>query len=291
MKSGKITLLLVLVLVLALFAGCSRADSGETANVANPWTESDQQGVLEATGFSMTAPEGAADVAYSYLAESGLAQMRYVLHGADWVYRIQKADELTDISGMEYEWVGQQAGTVAGRDAMYYTWTDAEPDTETLDDVSGVQVVNWYDAVTGVTYSLSVSGKDLGGMDLQVFAEDLYEPLQGEASGDPEAERTEELNAYFLGKHTRSDDGSELNIAENADVTFAVDLTIIRLCNLENGVGTFEDHKLSFTVEDPNGNPMGGVIYRDGDNRLTVQITDSTWDLLPADEVIEGFEK
>ena len=52
MKSGKKTLLLVLVLVLALFAGCSRADSGETANVANPWTESDQQGVMEATGIS-----------------------------------------------------------------------------------------------------------------------------------------------------------------------------------------------------------------------------------------------
>ena len=293
MKSGSKTMLIIMVAILALLAGCSHAgtNSGGTDNIANPWTESDQQGVLDATGFSMTAPEGASDIRYSYLAESGLAQMRYVLNGAEWVYRIQSADELTDISGMEYEWDAEDKGTVAGREAVYYAWSDADPDSQTIDDVSGIQVVNWYDAVTGVTYSLSAAGKDLNGMDLQVFAEELYVPLQGDTAGDPDAERTEEINAYFLGEHIRNDDDSTLNIAENEDGTFVVDISIFRLCSLENGIGTFADHKMSFTVEDPNGNPMSGVIYRDSDDSLSIRITDSTWELLPNDEVIDGFGK
>jgi len=293
MKSGTKTLLIVMAAVLALLTGCSHAgtNSGGTDSIANPWTESDQQGVIDATGFSMTAPEGASDIRYSYLAESGLAQMRYALSGAEWVYRIQSANELTDISGMEYEWAAEEKGTVAGREAMYYAWSDAETESQSIDGVSSVQVVNWYDAVTGVTYSLSASGQDLNGMDIQVFAEELYAPLQEDAAGDPDAERAEEINTYFLGEHIRSYDESVLNIAENEDGTFAVDISIVRLCSLENGVGTFENHKILFTVDDPNGNPMTGVIYRDSDNSLSVRITDSTWELLPSDEVIDGFGK
>ena len=154
-----------------------------------------------------------------------------------------------------------------------------------------VQLVNWYDAVTGVTYSLSASGTDLDGMDLQVYAEAVYQPLQGEATDDPEGDRREELDQYFLGEHTRSEDSSSLTITENADGTFTVSLSITRLCNLENGVGTFDSHKMYFDVEDPDGGTLSGMIYRDNDNSLTVKITDSTWSLLPKDEVIDGFGK
>ncbi len=292
MKFRTKTLLILMLAVLALLAGCANGgtDNG-TDGIANPWTESDQQGVLEATGFSMTAPEGASDVSYSYLAESGLAQMRYVLSDAEWVYRIQSAEELSDISGMEYEWTAEKAGSVAGKEAMYYAWSDADPDSETIDDAAGVQVVNWYDAVSGVTYSLSAAGKDLNGIDLQVFAEELYEPLQEEATDDADADAAEEIRSYFLGEHVRSYDESTLNIAENGDGSFDVDLSITRLCKLENGSGSFADHKIAFSVEDPNGNPMAGEIYRDSDNSLTVKITDSSWELLPNDEVIDGFGK
>jgi len=183
MKLDIKTLFIAPIAILALLAGCSNAaaNPGETVGLANPWTESDQQGVLEATGFIMEAPKGAADVRYSYMAEGKLAQMRYVLDGAEWVYRIQSALEPTDISGMEYEWTSKEEGTVSGRDAVYYAWSNAKPDSQTVDNVSYVQVVNWYDAVAGVMYSLSASGQDLNGMDLQVYAEDLYVPLQGDA--------------------------------------------------------------------------------------------------------------
>ncbi|MCR4963622.1 MAG: hypothetical protein K6B40_07075 [Firmicutes bacterium] len=295
------TLLLIVLAILALLSGCARTatDAGETDgetdagidNIANPWTESDQQGVLEATGFSLTAPEGAANIRYSYLAKSQLAQMRYLRNGAEWVYRIQSTDKLTDISGMEFEWLSQEEGAVAGKEAMYYAWSDREPDSQYVDGASGVQVVNWYDAVSGVTYSLSAAGNDLNGMDMQVFAEEIYVPLQEDAAGDADAEQGEEIDAYFLGEHIRNNDGSVLNIAEKEDGAFAVDVSIYRLCSLENGVGTFADHKITFTVEDPSGNPMTGVIYRDSGNSLSLQITDSTWELLPSGEVIDGFEK
>ncbi len=267
-------------------AATAAASEAETAaaQLANPWTESDAAGVAEATGFEMQAPEGAEAVSYSYMAEDKLAQMSYRLDGADWVYRMQSADELTDISGMNYTWDSEEEGTVSDRKAMYYAFGG-------LEDPENVQLVNWYDAVTGVTYSLSASAKELNGMDIQAFAESIFAPLQGEATDDAEADRRNELDSYFLGTHTSSYDGSELSIAENSDGTFSIDISIVRLCSLENGIGTFEDHKMYFEVEDPSGNPMSGVIYRDSDNSLDVKITDSTWEYLLNDEVISGFGK
>ncbi len=256
------------------------------AGLANPWTESDMQGVAEATGFEMTAPEGATDVVYGYMQAIGLAQMSYVLDETKWVYRIQAADELTDISGMAYEWTAEEEGKVAERNAVYYVYCAPEDGEE-----NDVQVVNWYDAVTGVTYSLSAVSKDLDGMDIQAVAESLYVPLQGDATGDADADSKSELADYFLGEHKRSYDESVLTVSDNNDGTFTIALSITRLCSLENGVGTFEDHKLNFEIEDPSENKMTGTIYRGSDDSLTVEITDSTWEYLKTGDVLEGFGK
>lgn len=260
------------------------ATEAETAQIANPWTESDEEGVAAATGFDMKAPEGATEISYSYMAEGGMAQMKYQLDGADWTYRMQLTDALTDISGMNYDWGSEDEGTVSGRKAMYYGIGGPE-------DTENVQLVNWYDAVTGVTYSLSASGTDLNGMDIQAYAESIFTPLQGDATDDPEADRRDELDNYFLGTHKRSEDGSELSIKENSDGSFSVDLSIVGLCSLEDGTGTFEDHKLFFEIEDPSENKLSAMIYRDSDNSLDVKITDSTWEYLPNDEVLTGFGK
>lgn len=262
-------------------AASSKTTTKEKTELANPWTESDQQGVASATGIDMTAPEGATSVAYSYMSDGGMAQMTYVLDEMKWTYRAQMANELTDISGMTYSWSGQEDGTVSGKDAVYYVYNGTEED---------VQVVNWYDAITGATYSLSVSAKDLDGVDLQAYAEQLYAPMQGDASEDAEGDSAAELED-FLGEHTRSDDGSTLTVAENSDGTLKVELSITRLCTLDGGVGTFADHKITFEVEEPGEGTLTGVIYKDSDDSLTVEVTDSTWDYLPNGEVLDGFDQ
>ena len=259
--------------------------TSEEMEIANPWTESDRQGVLEATGYDMEAPDGATDVSYSYMTDEAMAQMSYELDGASWLYRMQATDELTNISGMNYGWTNEEEGTVSGMTAEYYSYTveDAEQ--------NDVQLVVWYDPLTAVSYSLCASGEDLNGMDIQAYAESIYVSLQGEATDDADADRETELNDYFLGEHKRSSDESVLTISENEDGTFNINLSITKLCNLENGVGTFEDHKMTFVVQDPSENELSGVIYRDSDNSLTVKITESTWELLPTDEILDGFGK
>lgn len=296
--------LLLLAISVTMMAGCgsssgqkdsAREQKEENSSVleelgnnkaSDLWKESDKQGVAETTGFEMTAPDGATEVSYSYVSESKLAQMRYVLDGAKWSYRIQSADELTDISELEIKWMDKSEGNVAGKDAVYYAYTELNNEK-----VNDVQLVNWYDAVSGVTYSLSVFGTDLNGMDIQAYAENLYAPLQGEATDDPAKDREDELNNYFLGEHIKSDDESTLTISDNNDGTFGINISITRLCSLEDGVGTFDDHKMNFVATDPSGDKLTGVIYLDSDNSLTVKITNSTWTYLQKGDVIQGFGK
>ena len=171
---------LIIILALLSLCGCG-AEKANTATIANPWTDSDEKGVLEATGFDLVAPEGATDVIYSYMEEDKMAQVTYNLDNASWVYRVKPANSLEDISGMNYEWKYNDNGTVSGREAVYMAWSDAPENAEYIDSTQSVQVVNWYDVVPGVTYSLSASGTDLNGMDIQVFAEQLFVPLQGES--------------------------------------------------------------------------------------------------------------
>lgn len=256
--------------------------------MANPWTESDKEGVLEATGFEIDAPEGATDVTYSYMKEDKLAQLTYKLDEMDWTYRMQPTDKLTDISGMYYDWDEDATleDKVAGLQAVYYVCAAPEDSDE-----DSVQMVNWYDAVTGTSYSLSAIGKRLDGMDIQAYAESIYKPLQGDATDDPEGDRTVELNDYFLGDFVSSYDGSTLSIKDNNDDTYSINISLFRLCDLVDGVGHFEDHKMYFDIKDPNEEQMSGVIYRDSDNSLVIKITDSKWDLISNDEVFEYFEK
>lgn len=190
-RSSKI--LLVLTLSLALL-GCGGKDNNpaeilegaekQDKNVAieNPWTESDEKGVLEATGYNVKAPEDATEVRYSFCTDEKMAQVTYQKDNIDWTYRIKASSEAEDISGMNYEWNVSEEGTVSGKKAIYMGYSDAKEGSDFIDDVKYIQVVNWYDDLTGVSYSLSASGNDLNGMDIQVYAEQIYESLQKEVT-------------------------------------------------------------------------------------------------------------
>lgn len=155
-------------------------ESEEKVGMTNPWTVSDKEGVLEATGFPIDAPDGATNVVYSYMKEGKLAEVTYDYNGVHWTYRMQSADELKDISGMFYEWNSEEDGTISNREAKFYAYAEGQSEDGTIDNMFCVHVVNWYDRVPGVTYSLSASGEGLNGMDIQVIAEGIFKPLQGE---------------------------------------------------------------------------------------------------------------
>ena len=75
-------------------------------------------------------------------------------------------------------------------------------------------------------------------------------------------EETPETNGdRYIGEYTDPDSGSvEMEIAENEDGTYVVQIGIYRLTELSDGVGTLEADGLRFTATDANGNPISGVI-------------------------------
>lgn len=144
------------------------------AGLANPWTESDREGVLTATGFDLNVPDEAENVVYSYMEADKMAQVSYVMNNHDWTYRVQQTDGLQDISGMYYEWVAEEDTNVADCEAEIKAYVENNGDPDNLDDMFSVQVLNWYDATEGATHSVSISGRAVDGLDLSVYAEDMW---------------------------------------------------------------------------------------------------------------------
>ena len=159
----------------------------ENTWMANPWVDSDRAGVLEATGFDMVAPEDSVNVIYSYMPSEGMAQMNYNFDNVMWVYRIKPTETLEDISGIYLEWNYTGETTVAGMDAMEYSYVSGEQEGDYIDNLDCTRVVNWFDSRNKVTYSLSAMGGNLNGMDTNVFAEDLFK-LTRDLKNTPESD-------------------------------------------------------------------------------------------------------
>lgn len=296
MKKKIVIAMLAMTLTAASLTGCGSSstdntaetettDTTETTNttdtasedstqIANPWTETDQQGLADATGYTMAPPSDATNVSYAYIAEDGLAQMTYTTDtDTDWVYRIQATDALTDISGIFTTWDYEGEATVAGLAAKDYALGDINED-----DTDHYQLIQWYDAVTGTTYSLSAhSLHDIGGMDIQAIAESLYQPLQGDATDDAAADAANELKDYFLGDFTSSYDGSSLSISDNGDGSYTVEASLTGAMAITDTAASFSNHKIMWKDSD---NDASGMIYRDSDNSLVVSI-ESTGEKFP----------
>lgn len=120
-------------------------------------------------------------------------------------------------------------------------------------------------------------------------ADDTKTDTTDDTKNDTKSES--EIEKYFIGEHKRSYDESVLTISDKGDGTFGISLCIVKLCNLENGTGTYKDGKMTFVIEDPSDGKLSGEISRETDNSLTVKITDSTWGLINNGDVFDGFGK
>lgn len=158
-------------------------EEGEDAiGMANPWVESDKEGVTVATNVELDVPEDAENVSYSYLTGENLAQVTFTRGDENYTYRAMMTDGGDNISGMYCDWDHKEDVTVSGRQATLYDFSS---------DQSTIWMIDWYDAVPGIRYSLSVTAPDaetLNGLDMQGMAESLFVPMQDEADGDAEGD-------------------------------------------------------------------------------------------------------
>lgn len=259
--------------------------------MANPWVDSDRAGVSDATGFYFEAPYDAANIAYSYMPSTGMAQMNYTMENAMWVLRMMHSDALEDISGVHCEWDVIFDTAVAGMEAVEYSFTN-KPESD------GIRVIIWYDALNNTTCSLSVMGPDLSGMDTAVYAEELFDLSGNSAAGRSPvsaevAQNFRESDVYksYLGLHVNTNDGSSILVEENAENgRLKINVDLFRLCSLDDAEGIYENGTVSFDAQDPAGNLIRCWLYNRYDHTLCLEIEESTWEYLPAGTVIEGFD-
>lgn len=84
----------------------------------------------------------------------------------------------------------------------------------------------------------------------------------------------------FIGEYTDQNDGSTLQIRENTNSGPSIQISLFRLADIDNGIGTISDDTLTFTATDAADNPIKGEITLDGDT-ATVIFTQSTWGYIP----------
>ncbi|MDO4176207.1 MAG: hypothetical protein Q4D99_01850 [Bacillota bacterium] len=212
MKKTKKLFMTVLALVLAVSMSlcfCSCGDSEQAAEeetgVANPVHECESaDDIVQATGISLDAPEGATDVAYSYIdatSDDGypIAQVEFTLDGQEYCYRCQMTDELSLCGDDNPEAdpdalmasLNDQINIGAELAGIYCEWESAANTMVSYcDAVCGINegkegFVAWLDVVPGALYSLSMDkGANQG--DLTKTAEKCFVPMQGEVDGDEE---------------------------------------------------------------------------------------------------------
>jgi hypothetical protein len=194
-RRSLLKLALIGSMALALLAGCGKAADegsaaevagevaaeaeaqgadGENVGLANPWVESSESEILETLGLKLNVPDGATDVTYLMSESLQMMEMDFVLDGGSYTARVcaDGATEVTDISGMYYEWEYEEDDTVANRPAKVKICMSTDPQAE---------VICWVDAVPGLSYSLSTTGPDLNGLDIAVIAEAVFAEMQGDA--------------------------------------------------------------------------------------------------------------
>ncbi|MDO5117003.1 MAG: hypothetical protein Q4D34_00715 [Eggerthellaceae bacterium] len=186
----RLAFVLAALMITCCLAACSSSQgqkTGGSQQIANPMEESTQQGIVEATGIDLPAPEGATDVKYFiYKVENPIAEMRFTLDGKQANLRAQ-ATSLTDLAIDTSKAKSDQA-TYADIDisGMNYTWdtigTQIVKDRSALCFVAGkVGFIAWIDAVPGILYNLSMD--DGASFETLVqMADASFVPLQGDVA-------------------------------------------------------------------------------------------------------------
>ncbi|MBR6089578.1 MAG: hypothetical protein IKP86_06570 [Anaerolineaceae bacterium] len=168
---------LIIAVITVLIFGCAFDKAEKTqetpaAGMANPWVETDADGLMETLGLEFNVPEDAEDVVYRMNESEQLAEMKFVLNDMPFTARIKpSALEMEDITGMHYKWDVEEES-----DAH---WT-REKIMQAKDGENTVEAILWFDIVPGLTYSLSTKAPDLDGFDIVAVAQMVWHQVQGD---------------------------------------------------------------------------------------------------------------
>lgn len=171
--------LLLVAAVLACGAYCAFADDAVTTlsatpavGMPNPNREASVKDILTEIGVNLPAPDFANSASWFIIGGTpAIGELRFAVGGQNFVYRVAPMNNFSDISGMYYVWTDTAAAKVGYNDAR-------------ISLIKGEQgIIQWYDVVPGLMYSLSV---DTGaeGTGLAEMANTIYTPVQDEADGE-----------------------------------------------------------------------------------------------------------
>ena len=179
-----IRVLLTIIMISSFVVGCSKketnscqttstdaasaisvAETASTVEIANPWREVSAKDELEAIlGTAINIPAEAENVVYQIMDGEGLCEARFDYKGRDCTYRIKKAGQEEDISGMYYSWNEIETVSFYGCEATY---------RKCAEDGEDLELSSWYNEDHGLMYSLSAAGSG-DGFELWDLAEELY---------------------------------------------------------------------------------------------------------------------
>lgn len=181
-----------IVLAVLVMAGClaacssSQSQKGDAGKqqIPNPMEASTMQGLVDATGISLPAPEGATDVQYYVIkTENPIAEMRFTLDGKKVNLRAQ-ATSFTDLAiDMEKAKSEQAAYADIDISGLNYKWetigTQLVKDRSAICFVAGkTGFIAWIDAAPGILYNLSMEDGATPETLVQM-AEATFAPVQG----------------------------------------------------------------------------------------------------------------
>ena len=160
-------LFLMMLALLVLLGGTAPAETG----VANPWSQTTAQGLMDALGLQLGLPDGATNVSWQMMEEAQMGQVQFTWQGMDYTARIAPTEAFEDISGLYYTWEAEDEYEVGRCKGVVRRAHDGD---------NTVDVCLWYDDLTGLMYSVSAAAADLDGFDITAVAQKLYIPMQTE---------------------------------------------------------------------------------------------------------------
>ena len=207
----RICILLVVVFALTLCAcgGTQKDESG--VDLANPWRDSTFEEVLDSYNVPFLTPAGAVNERWSVMqSEQGnLIQDVFELDGLRFTARARQTEALEDISGLYYDWTGEEAVVLQNGDQGSRFVYESRKES--------VQLCLWYDTATGNSCSLAVTAEDLDGFDLLAVVENmLWRPMMPSTRPEPSADELAENYFRVVGSYHEGTAGSSLAQARAA---------------------------------------------------------------------------